>query len=169
MLTGGVWDTFLAVPLLLDREPRSLAVLGNAGGTVARAFGVYWPRVDVDGVEIDPAVTDAGFRYFGLGDNPRLRAHDADARPFLRATDERYDLVYVDAYHQPYVPFYLATREFFRARPRAARARRARRAQRRDRPGRPAARATSSRARSRPSSRRCGSGRRSASTASCSA
>ena len=40
--------------------------------------------------------------------------HDADARPFLRRTDERYDLVFVDAYHQPYVPFYLATREFFR-------------------------------------------------------
>ncbi len=35
-------------------------------------------------------------------------------RPFLRRTDERYDLIVVDAYHQPYVPFYLATREFFR-------------------------------------------------------
>ena len=50
----------------------------------------------------------------GSGDNPRLTVHDADARPFLRRTDERYDLIVVDAYHQPYVPFYLATREFFR-------------------------------------------------------
>ena len=49
-----------------------------------------------------------------MGDNPRLHVHDADARPFLRSTDERYDLIVVDAYHQPYVPFYLATREFFR-------------------------------------------------------
>ena len=113
VLTGGVWDAFLAVPLLLDRPPRTLAVLGNAGGTVSRAFGVYWPRVEIDGVEIDPAVTDAGYRYLGMGDNPRLRTHDADARPFLRRTDRRYDLVFVDAYHQPYVPFYLATREFF--------------------------------------------------------
>jgi hypothetical protein len=40
--------------------------------------------------------------------------HDLDARPFLRSTDRRYDLIVVDAYHQPYVPFYLATREFFR-------------------------------------------------------
>ena len=114
VLTGGVWDAFLAVPLLLERPPRSLAVLGNAGGTIARAFGVYYPQVDVDGVEIDPAVSEAGRRYLGLGDNARLRVHDADARPFLRASDRRYDLVYVDAYHQPYVPFYLATREFFR-------------------------------------------------------
>jgi len=113
VLTGGVWDVLLAIPALLDREPRSLAVLGNAGGTVARAYGVYWPRVDVDGVEIDPAVSEAGLRWFGMGENPRLRVVDADARPFLRRTDRRYDVIFVDAYRQPYVPFYLATREFF--------------------------------------------------------
>ena len=36
-----------------------------------------------------------------------------DARPFLRRTHARYDLILVDAYRPPYVPFYLATREFF--------------------------------------------------------
>jgi hypothetical protein len=36
-----------------------------------------------------------------------------DARSFLRQTDERYDLIIVDAYRPPYVPFYLATEEFF--------------------------------------------------------
>jgi spermidine synthase len=113
VLTGGEWDALLAIPALLDREPRSLAVLGNAGGTVARAYGVYWPRVEIDGVEIDPAVSEAGRLWFGMGENPRLRVVDADARPFLRRTDRRYDLIFVDAYHQPYVPFYLATREFF--------------------------------------------------------
>jgi spermidine synthase len=113
VLTGGVWDAFLAVPLLLEDPPQRLAVLGNAGGTVARAFGEYWPGVEIDGVEIDPTVTDAGYRFFGMDENPRLETHDADARPFLRRTNERYDLVYVDAYHQPYVPFYLATKEFF--------------------------------------------------------
>ncbi len=68
----------------------------------------------IDGVELDPAVSTVGRRYFGMEDNPRLTVHDADARPFLRRTDERYDLIVADAYHQPYVPFYLATREFFR-------------------------------------------------------
>ena len=40
-----------------------------------------------------------------MEDNPRLTVYDADARPFLRRTDQRYDLIIVDAYHQPYVPF----------------------------------------------------------------
>jgi spermidine synthase len=44
---------------------------------------------------------------------PRLRTHTEDARPFLRRTKERYDAILVDAYRQPYIPFYLSTREFF--------------------------------------------------------
>jgi spermidine synthase len=114
VLTGGYWDTFLAIPPLLGRPLRSVAILGNAGGTIARALGVYYPRAHVDGVELDPAVTRVGFRYFDMGDNPRLTVHTADARPYLRTTHRRYDLIVIDAYQQPYVPFYLATREFFR-------------------------------------------------------
>jgi spermidine synthase len=114
VLTGGVWDAFLALPPLLGRPLERVAILGNAGGTTARAMGVYYPDAEIDGVELDPAVSDVGREYFGMSDNPNLTVHDADARPFLRSTDERYDLIIVDAYHQPYVPFYLATREFFR-------------------------------------------------------
>ena len=114
MLTGGVWDAFLALPPLLGRPLERVAILGNAAGTTARAMGVYYPDAEIDGVELDPAVSRVGRRYFGMSENPRLTVHDDDARPFLRASDERYDLIVVDAYRQPYVPFYLATREFFR-------------------------------------------------------
>ena len=70
--------------------------------------------MEIDGVEIDPKVTEVGRRYFGLGDNPRLHVITADGRPYLAGTDKRYDIIAVDAYHQPYIPFYLATEEFFR-------------------------------------------------------
>jgi len=114
VLTGGVWDAFLALPPLLGRPLERVAILGNAAGTTARALGEYYPSAEIDGVELDAAVSRVGRRYFGLEDNPRLTVHDADARPFLRSTNQRYDLIVVDAYHQPYVPFHLATREFFR-------------------------------------------------------
>ena len=113
MLTGNEWDMFLAVPPLLGRPPERIAILGNAGGTTARALGALYPAAPVDGVELDPAVSGPA-AYLGLGDNPRLRVHTADARPFLRRTNARFDLIFVDAYRPPYVPFYLATREFFR-------------------------------------------------------
>ena len=114
VLTGGEWDMFLTVPPLLGRPIERVAILGNAAGTIARAYGVFYPRAEIDGVELDPEVSRVGRRWFGLGDNPRLRVRDADARPFLAASGRRYDLIVVDAYRQPYIPFYLATREFFR-------------------------------------------------------
>jgi spermidine synthase len=113
VLTGGVWDTYLAVPDLLGRPPERVAMLGNAAGTAARAYERYYPLAQVDGVELDPAVSNAGRRYFDMGEIGTLTVHDEDARSFLRRTDERYDVIIVDAYRPPYVPFYLATKEFF--------------------------------------------------------
>ena len=113
VLTGGVWDMFLVLPPLLAKAPETMLVIGNSGGTVARAFGALYPDVRIDGVEIDAKVSEVGERFFGIGDNPNLSVITADGRPYLRLTDKRYDIIVVDAYKQPYIPFYLATREFF--------------------------------------------------------
>jgi predicted membrane-bound spermidine synthase len=91
-----------------------MLVIGNAGGTIGRAYGRYYGGVAIDGVELDPELNTVARRWFGAGDNPRMRLIAADGRPFLERTDKRYDLIVVDAYRQPYVPFYLATSEFFR-------------------------------------------------------
>jgi spermidine synthase len=112
-LTGDYWDEMLVLPYAAGAgPPRSVAILGNAAGTTARAYGHYFPRTRVDAVEIDGALSDVGRRLFDLR-GPNLHLHTADARPFLRRSDRRYDLIVVDAYRQPYIPFYLATREFF--------------------------------------------------------
>jgi hypothetical protein len=42
-----------------------------------------------------------------------MEVHTEDARPWLEAADPVYDVIMVDAYHQPYIPFYMATKEFF--------------------------------------------------------
>ncbi len=114
VLTGGYWDGYLSLPLsVLGRPPRTMAMLGNAAGTVSRAYSRYFPGTRIDGVEIDGEVTEAGRELFGLDANKRLETFTEDARPFLRRTRTRYDLIGIDAYRQPYIPFYLATREFF--------------------------------------------------------
>jgi spermidine synthase len=113
VLTGGEWDMFLVVPPLVPHPVRNALVLGNAGGSTARALAALYPRLAIDGVEIDPAVTNAARRYLELGRIPRLHVVTADARAFLRGTGKRYDLIAVDVYRQPYIPFQVATREFF--------------------------------------------------------
>ena len=112
-LTGNYWDEFLVLPFARGGgPPASIAILGNAAGTTARAYGHFFPRARVDGVEIDGTLTDIGRRLFDLR-GPDLHLHTADARPFLRTTGRRWDAIMVDAYRQPYIPFYLTTQEFF--------------------------------------------------------
>ena len=113
VLTGDVWDGHLVLPFLArERPPGRVAILGNAAGTSARAFGRFFPRTRVDGVEIDPVLSEIGRRFFDMR-NPGLHLFHEDARPFLRRIDARYDTISVDAYRQPYIPFYLTTVEFF--------------------------------------------------------
>jgi spermidine synthase len=114
VLTGGYWDLFAVVPVLLDRPARSALVLGDAGGTIPRAYAHFFPHLRVDGVELDPAVTDAARRFLGLGSIRTLHTVTDDARVYLERSTRRYDLIVVDAYRQPYIPFQLATEEFFR-------------------------------------------------------
>jgi len=112
-LTGDYWDGHLILPAASRPDPpRRIAILGNAGGTVARAFGRFFPRTAVDAVEIDGELTELGRRFLGLR-NPRMRVFAEDARPWLERAEGGYDAIMVDAYRQPYIPFYLTTREFF--------------------------------------------------------
>jgi spermidine synthase len=112
-LTDGVWDGYLVLPFAARHEPPGrIAILGNAAGTTARAYGHYFPATEIDGVEIDAELTEVGERFFDLH-NPKLEVFHEDARPWLRDSDGGYDVIMVDAYRQPYIPFYLATREFF--------------------------------------------------------
>jgi spermidine synthase len=112
-LTGGYWDDFLALPFAGGAgPPHRIAILGDAAGTVARAYGHYFPSTRVDAVELDGQLTTIGRRYFHLrGRN--LHFYTADARPWLQASTARYDSIFLDAYRQPYIPFYLLTHEFF--------------------------------------------------------
>jgi spermidine synthase len=112
-LTGGYWDDFLVLPVADGAGvPRRIAILGDAAGTIARAYGHYFPSTRVDAVELDGELSTIGKRYFDLR-GPRLHLHTADARPWLAASRAKYDSIFVDTYRQPYIPFYMVTREFF--------------------------------------------------------
>jgi spermidine synthase len=116
VLTNDYWDDHLTAAWATGRStpPRRVAILGNAGGTTARAYGALFPRTRVDAVEIDGELSEIGRKYFGMTPRPTLHVHAADARPWLRQQDgARFDQISIDAYRQPYIPFYLTTREFF--------------------------------------------------------
>jgi spermidine synthase len=113
VLTGDVWDAHVVLGFAgYDEPPGRVAILGNAAGTTSRAFEEFFPETRIDGVEIDGELSEIGREYFDMN-NPRLHLYHEDARPFLRRIDAQYDQISVDAYRQPYIPFYLTTEEFF--------------------------------------------------------
>ena len=116
VLTGWYWDYFLAAPYFnVGFTPNKLhrvGIIGLAGGTIARQFTKVYGPVPIDGVEIDPTIVDVAHKYFAMNE-PNLHVHIEDGRTYLATTHEQYDVVAVDAFQQPYIPFQLTTREFF--------------------------------------------------------
>lgn len=116
-LVDGVWDYFLIVPYFnnppfAERDVESLLLIGSAAGTISKAYSHIYGPIPIDGVEIDPGIVDVGRRWFDMNE-PNLTLHAQDGRYFLTRTDKTYDVVAVDAYRPPYIPFHLTTQEFF--------------------------------------------------------
>jgi spermidine synthase len=118
LLTGGPWDYMVVADAFrpaqaTEQAPKDVAILGLAGGTSARQMtAAYGAGVQITGVEIDPDIVDVAHRYFHL-DEPNVHPVVADARYWIDTTSSKYDVVIMDAYRQPYIPFHLTTKEFF--------------------------------------------------------
>jgi predicted membrane-bound spermidine synthase len=107
-------DYFNLGPLLNPNMSRVLFV-GGGGFTGPKQFLRDYPNMTVDVVEIDPEVITVAEQYFALNaTNPRLHIYNDDGRVFLDGTNQRYDLIVLDAYSRSYVPFHLMTLEFFK-------------------------------------------------------
>lgn len=116
ILYGWYWDYFLAAPFFTPGfQPSQLhrvGIIGLAGGTIARQFTQVYGPVPIDGVEIDPAIVDVARQYFDMRE-PNLHVFEEDGRAFARQTKASYDVIAIDAFQQPYIPFHLTTVEFF--------------------------------------------------------
>lgn len=90
------------LPMLLHPSPRHALFLGLGTGFTA-ASAAADPMLRVDAVELLPEVIQASARFTRLladgTPNPRLHLLNVDARRFVRATPERYDLIVSDNFH----------------------------------------------------------------------
>ncbi len=137
-LADGIWDYFLIAPAFNPapygpERVQRVYVGGLAAGTIPKLFTEAYGPIAIDGAELDPAIIQAGQDWFEMTE-PNLNAVAMDARRFLQLgepardtplsamsykpyaiRDPRfaYDLIAVDAYRPPYIPFHLTTVEFF--------------------------------------------------------
>ncbi len=104
---GGTGSTEMAarhahIPLLLHPAPRRALVLGTGTGLTLGAATIY-DGLQIDGVELLPQVIGlmAWFEPENreANRNAHVRMHAADARRFVLATRDRYDVIIGDLFH----------------------------------------------------------------------
>ncbi len=114
---GRTWGYFLAAPYFneapfMPEQVERLAIIGLAGGTIARQYTEIYDDIPIDGIEIDRAIINASREYLGMN-MPNLNVIVGDGRYEFNQLDKKYTVVGLDAYRVPYVPWHLTTVEFF--------------------------------------------------------
>jgi spermidine synthase len=101
---------------IIAPEIRSVLVIGLGSASIPRHILHYYPETKVTVVEIDPVVVEVARNHFKLSEDARLRVEIVDGRVFIKRTQERYDLIVVDAFganrYGLTIPPHLTTREF---------------------------------------------------------
>ena len=113
----GPWEQVLVAPFfnaapVRTDEIKRIAIVGLAAGTTARQAALVFPEVEIDGFEIDPKIVAVGRQYFDMN-QPNLNVIIQDGRWGLEHSDKLYQVISVDAYRPPYIPWHLTTQEFF--------------------------------------------------------
>lgn len=113
----GTWDYFLSAPFfnagMTPAEVDSLMVIGLAAGTIPRQYQHVFGDIRMIGIEIDPGIIEMGYDWFGLDELPTLEAIAEDGRLGLNQQQGLFDVIAVDAYKPPYIPWHMTTVEFF--------------------------------------------------------
>lgn len=119
LLSQGIWDYFLLAPLFnappaVPTTDDSLLLIGLAAGTVSELYTDIYGPLPITGVELDPQIIEVGQTYFAMN-QPNLTPVAADGRAWLaqQPSTTTWDIIAVDAYRPPYIPFHLTTVEFF--------------------------------------------------------
>lgn len=105
----------LLTGLYVTPKPKRVLMLGLGGGVIPRALRALSPDLQIDSVELDPAVIKVAKSYFLYEEDARSKAYVSDARIFARKQQRKgiqYDIIMIDAFEKDYIPEHLLTVEF---------------------------------------------------------
>ena len=107
------YTRYMTASLMYAKDVHSILEIGFGGGRTSWYLHRFLPNVAVTSVELDPAVLELAKKYFGIRDEPNFQVVNRDGRLFLSESKDKYDIILIDAYRGPFVPFHLLTREFY--------------------------------------------------------
>jgi len=104
-----------------DKNNLAVLIIGGGGYVFPRYVEEVWPGSRIDVVEIDPRVTEAAMKAFGLQTETTISTVNMDARNYVdellakERTDgqiQQYDFIYEDAFNDYSIPYQLVSKEF---------------------------------------------------------
>lgn len=103
----------LTAAIAYTPKVENLLMIGMGGGSTSWYLHKHIPDASVTAVELDAEMIRLAGKYFKMAPQPNLAIEEADGRLFLARDKSLYDVIMVDAYRGPFVPFHLLTREFY--------------------------------------------------------
>jgi spermidine synthase len=95
-----------------DRDPKDVLFVGLGAGAMPKYFQKHYLDANIDNVEIDPDILLVAKKYFYFEEKEKMKVFIDDGRLFIKRSRKKYDMIFLDAYQNEYIPFHLTTVEF---------------------------------------------------------
>lgn len=90
------WN-FLTLFPVLHGNAKKILFLGAGGGTALSQIAHYFPEIEIHGVEMDQEIINIAQKYFNMT-SPNIKIHIADGLHFIKETEEKFDIIFLDAF-----------------------------------------------------------------------
>jgi spermidine synthase len=107
------YTRYMTLGVLYPQKLDSLLFIGLGGGRTSWYLHENIPDLAVTVVEIDPEVVRLAEAYFAISEEENYQVEESDGRLYATRNEGPWDLIMVDAYRGPFVPFHLLTTEFY--------------------------------------------------------
>lgn len=101
-----------SVPLV--DKPKRILIVGLGGACLQRYLYDLLPDTVIESAELDPVVLEVAREYFYFREDDRQKVHIGDGREYMEKSQEKYDIIMLDAFSATSIPYRLTTREFLK-------------------------------------------------------
>ena len=102
------YTRYMTVGVAYPPKAERIAEIGLGGGRTVSYLSASLPDTGILAIELDKDVVDLAKKYFKFQETARLRTVVSDGRAFLIKDSDKWDVIMIDAYRGPFVPFHSA-------------------------------------------------------------
>jgi len=99
--------------LAYPKNLKSFLMIGMGGGSTSWYLHKSLPEAKVTAVELDGEIISLADKYYKVRKQKNFKISEMDGRVHILRNQQRHDIIFIDAYRGPFVPFHLMTKEFF--------------------------------------------------------